>query len=155
MIADEDLLPLDPAYRSVIRLTGFIWSAVFLIAAIPAEVAVPGLTGLFLAPAALLALWLIGIAPARRFSRWRYALGPDLLRVVRGWLLRSDSVVPLGRVQHIDVHQGPLMRQWDLATLTVHTAGTHGASVSIPGLRHADALAMRETIRLHIKAAQN
>ncbi len=151
---DADLLPLDPAYRSVLRLTGFIWSAVFLIAAIPAEVAVPGLSGLFLIPAGLIALWLLVVAPARRFSRWRYALGPDLLRVVHGWLLRADTVVPLGRVQHIDVHQGPLMRQWDLATLTVHTAGTHGASVSVPGLRHADALAMRETIRERIKAGQ-
>lgn len=154
MIADEDLLRLDPAYRTVIRLTGLLWSAVLLIAAIVAELAVPGRTGLFLIPAMLVALWLTGIAPARRFSRWRYALSSDLLRVVHGWLLRQDTVVPLGRVQHIDVHQGPLMRKWDLATLTVHTAGNHGASVSLPGLKHADAVAMREAIRQHIKAGQ-
>lgn len=152
---DQDLLPLDPAYRTVIRLSAALVMLVPLGAALLAEVAVPGLTGLFLIPALLLAVWLIGIAPSRRFSRWRYALGADLLRIVHGYLFRQDTVVPLGRVQHIDVHQGPLMRRWDLATLTVHTAGNHGASVSLPGLRHADALALRETIRAHIKAAQN
>jgi uncharacterized protein len=152
---DQDLLPLDPAYRTVIRLSAALVMLVPLGAALIAEVAVPGLTGLFLIPALLLAVWLIGVAPSRRFSRWRYALGGDLLRIVHGYLFRQDTVVPLGRVQHIDVHQGPLMRRWDLATLTVHTAGNHGASVSLPGLRHADALALRETIRAHIKAAQN
>ncbi len=73
------------------------------------------------------------------------------LRVVRGLWWRSDSMVPFGRVQHIDVDRGPLERYYGLATLTVHTAGTHGASVHLPGLLHDDALAMRDTIRAHIK----
>jgi membrane protein YdbS with pleckstrin-like domain len=63
-------------------------------------------------------------------------------------------VVPLGRIQHIDVDQGPIMRSHDLATLTVHTAGNHNSSVALPGLRHDDAIAMRESIRDYIKAAQ-
>jgi uncharacterized protein len=151
---DQDLLPLDPAYRTVIRLSAALVMLVPLGAALVAEVVVPGLTGLFLGPVLSLAVWFIGIAPSRRFSRWRYALGSDLLRIVHGYLFRQDTVVPLGRVQHIDVQQGPLMQRWDLATLTVHTAGNHGSSVSLPGLKHADALAMRETIRAHIKAAQ-
>ena len=36
-------------------------------------------------------------------------------------------------------------------SLVVHTAGTHNASVSLPGLAHGDALAMREDIRAHVK----
>ena len=38
-----------------------------------------------------------------------------------------------------------------LATLTVHTAGSHNASVSLPGLAHETALAMREDIRAAIR----
>jgi membrane protein YdbS with pleckstrin-like domain len=60
-------------------------------------------------------------------------------------------VVPFGLVQHIDVHQGPLERVYGLATLVLHTAGTHNASVSLPGLGHGDAMAMREEIRAHVK----
>ena len=59
--------------------------------------------------------------------------------------------MPFGRVQHIDVDQGPLERAFHLATLTVHTAGSHNASVSLPGLAHEDAVAMREEIRAAIR----
>ena len=71
--------------------------------------------------------------------------------MVRGLLFRSDTVVPFGRVQHIDVLQGPIERGYGLATLVLHTAGTHNASVTLPGLAHADAAAMREEIRAHVK----
>ena len=151
---DQDLLPLDPAYRTVIRIQAALLLLPLLVVAFVLETVSPLPTGLVVGVVLLLKVWLVGIAPSRRFSRWRYTLSSDLLRIVHGYLFRQDTVVPLGRVQHIDVHQGPLMRRWDLATLTVHTAGNHGASVSLPGLKHADALAMRETIRQHIKAGQ-
>ena len=51
----------------------------------------------------------------------------------------------------IDVHQGPLERAYGLGTLVLHTAGNHNASVSLPGISHHDALAMREDIRAHLK----
>jgi hypothetical protein len=59
--------------------------------------------------------------------------------------------VPFGRVQHIDVEKGPVERYYGLATLVLHTAGTHNASVSLPGLAEEDALAMREAIRAKIR----
>ena len=59
--------------------------------------------------------------------------------------------MPFGRIQHIDVDQGLLDRGFDLATLVVHTAGTHNSTVSLPGLSEPDAAAIRETIRAHIK----
>ena len=59
--------------------------------------------------------------------------------------------MPFGRVQHIDVDQGPIDRALDIATMTLHTAGTHNASVSLPGLGEDLAIRMREEIRAHIK----
>ena len=106
---------------------------------------------MFLIPVLLLALWLIIRAPLRRYHARGYQMGADRLRVVRGLIFRSDTVVPFGRVQHIDVHQGPIERAYGLATLVLHTAGNHNASVSLPGLGHDDALAMREEIRAHVK----
>ena len=38
-----------------------------------------------------------------------------------------------------------------IATLTLHTAGNHNASVSLPGLGEALAREMREEIRAHIR----
>ena len=148
---DDALTPLDPAYKTVLRISGALLSVPLLIAAAIAEFVVPGWTGVFLGPVALIALWLILRVPLRRYAARGYALGEERLRVVGGVMFHTDTVVPFGRVQHIDVDQGPLERAYGLATLTVHTAGTHNASVSLPGLAHADALAMRESIRAAIR----
>ena len=78
-------------------------------------------------------------------------MGDDRLSVVRGILFRRDTVVPFGRVQHIDVHQGPIARFFGIASLTLHTAGSHNASVTLPGLEEKIARAMRDEIRNHIK----
>jgi membrane protein YdbS with pleckstrin-like domain len=150
----DPLKPLDPAYVQVMRTGAMLFAAIPLIGALILETAQLTVTGMFIIPVALLAAWLVFSVPPRRHARWRYVLSADRLRIVRGYLFHSDTVVPLGRIQHIDVYQGPIMRRHDLATLTVHTAGNHNASVSLPGLRHDDAVTMRETIREYIRAAQ-
>jgi membrane protein YdbS with pleckstrin-like domain len=75
----------------------------------------------------------------------------DRLRVVRGLMWRKDTVVPFGRVQHIDIERGPIARYYGLSTLVLHTAGTHNASVSLPGLGETNAMEMREVIREKIR----
>ncbi len=150
----EDLTPLDPAFVKQLRVNGAVIALIQLAIAVVIEVVTPLPAGLFPIPALALAAWLVLAVPTRRYRRWGYAFGGDRLRVVHGFLSHHDTVVPLGRIQHIDVHQGPLMRNWGLAQLTVHTAGTHGASVSLPGLKLADAEGMREAIRAHIRQGQ-
>jgi uncharacterized protein len=106
--------------------------------------------GLF---AALLALGLAAtfVIPRRRYRRWGYREGEDEIEIRRGMLIRVRTIVPFGRVQHIDVAQGPIQRPFGLATLILHTAGTQGAAVPLPGLTHADAEAMRDRIRAKIR----
>jgi uncharacterized protein len=154
MDQSEAMQPLDPAYVKVMRIAAAIFVLVPLIGAAVLEIAQLTVPGVFIIPTLLLAFWLVFIVPKRRYARWHYALGDDRLRIERGYLFYSDTVVPLGRIQHIDIDQGPIMRRYGLSTMTVHTAGNHGASVSLPGLRHDDAVAMRERIREYIKAAQ-
>ena len=149
---DEDpLTPLHPNYVKVVRLGTMLFALPFVIVALVLEFngALP--RGVFLVPVLLLALYAIVRAPLRRYHARGYQMGADRLRVVRGLIFRSDTVVPFGRGQHIDVHQGPIERAYGLGTLVVHTAGNHNASVSLPGLGHGDAMAMREEIRAHVK----
>lgn len=150
----EDLTPLDPDFAKLLRTDAAIFAAILLVIAGTLEALAPIPTGLALIPVLVLAVWMVFVVPARRYRRWGYAFGGDRLRVTHGFLFHHDTVVPLGRIQHIDVNQGPLMRRWDLAVLTVHTAGNHSASVSLPGLKLAQAEAMREAIRTHIKQGQ-
>ncbi len=107
--------------------------------------------GVIVGVVTLIAVLFVIRLPTRRWQARGYHMSDDRLRVVRGLLWRSDTVVPFGRVQHIDVDQGPIERFFDIATLTLHTAGSHNASVHLPGLNHTIATEIREEIRQHIR----
>lgn len=151
MDESEPLTPLHPNHVKALRLATAIATVPFVIGSIVLELADLLPTGSFAVPVLLAAVFIVIRVPLRRYMARGYVMGEDRLRVVRGMLFRSDTVVPFGRVQHIDVDQGPLERAYGLATLTLHTAGNHNASVSLPGLADADARAMRETIRTQIR----
>ncbi|WP_128891552.1 PH domain-containing protein [Erythrobacter sp. HKB08] len=147
----DELTKLDPRYVTVSRISLAASALPILIAAFVLEGVDVLPFGVVIVPVLLIAAFVIIRIPLRRFEARGYSMSEDRLRVVRGLLFRSDTVVPFGRVQHLDVDQGPLERAFDLATLTVHTAGVHNASVRLPGLAHENAVAMREEIRAHIK----
>ncbi|GAA4046470.1 PH domain-containing protein [Parerythrobacter jejuensis] len=149
--ADGILTRLHPNHEKAMRVEALILAAGVLAGALVLDALSPLWPGVIFGPILLIAILLVWRMPHRRFFARGYAMSDDRLRVVRGILFRSDTVVPFGRVQHIDVDRGPLERYFDLATLTLHTAGSHNASVNLPGLQHDTALAMREEIRAHIK----
>ncbi|WBY16900.1 PH domain-containing protein [Erythrobacteraceae bacterium WH01K] len=148
---EEPLTRLHPNHEKAMRVQGAGIALPFLICAGVLDFVLPLPTGVIFGPVFLLAILLVLRIPHRRFAARGFSMSGDRLRVVRGLLFRSDTVVPFGRVQHIDVDRGPLERFYDLATLTLHTAGSHNASVHLPGLKHDDALSMREEIRAKIK----
>ena len=76
--------------------------------------------------------------------RLRYRVDESGVRIRRGVLWRKVISIPTSRVQHTDVSQGPLQRRYELATLTVHTAGTQGASIALSGLEHGVAKRLRD-----------
>lgn len=153
--AVEGLAPVDPRYGHVLRVVTALNMVPLAIGASAFDYFlirhIDGPYGLITALAWLIAAVAIVSFPARRVQRWGYDIGNGQLRVARGWLFRTDTIVPFVRVQHIDVGQGPVERWFGLSHLVVHTSGTHNSTVTLPGL-HADlAAAMRETIRRHIQ----
>jgi uncharacterized protein len=155
-IRDRGLQPVDPAYTSVLRISIALgWLPLALGATLADRLIMPevgGPYGLMTAAAWLLAVMAIVVFPARRYAHIGYVLGADDLRVARGFLFRTDTIVPFVRVQHIDVGQGPIERRYGLSHLVVHTSGTHNSTVTLPGLPSAEAAAMREAIRQHIRS---
>lgn len=146
----EVLTPLHPDYVKVVRIGWAVGVVPPLIGAGMLESVGLLPRGSFLIPGLLAAAYALIRVPLRRYHARGYRLEADRLRVVRGLLFRHDTVVPFGRVQHIDVEQGPLDRLYGLGRLVLHTAGNHNSSVSLPGLAHGDALAMRDAIRAHV-----
>ena len=158
ILDDAALTKVHPNYKTLKRIGMVFLSLVLMIPAAiveallaSGEANVDWPNGIALAVWAALALLLIFRVPRRRYDAMGFAISEDRLRVARGIWFRSDTVVPFGRVQHLDVQRGPLERLFGLSTLVLHTAGNHNASVSLPGLEEAQAIAMREEIRDHIK----
>jgi len=87
------------------------------------------------------------IWPAARHKRLHYLVDEGGLRIRRGVFWRTVIWIPISRVQHTDFTQGPVQRRFGLATLTVHTAGTAGASISLAGLEHTIAARLCDHLR--------
>lgn len=156
---DGELTRLHPNFKTALRLHATLVSIPVVIGAFVLDSILsstgdggwPLPYGTIIGVVVFIALIFIVRLPSRRYIARGYQVSSDRLRVVRGIMWRSDTVVPFGRVQHIDVDQGPLDRMFGIATLTVHTAGSHNASVQLPGLGLEVANDMREEIRAHIK----
>ena len=82
----------------------------------------------WLVPAAAL-LWAvvtIGIRPRFRFRVHRWEVTPDAVYTLTGWLTRTWTLVPISRIQTVDVTRGVLQQLFGLATVAVLTASSQG-----------------------------
>ena len=131
--------------------TGFVATASFVVAVITWVAAGPTIAGLIVR----LAAWVTGVGLLAWFShRWpaidyahaSYRVDALGIEIRRGVFWRTVTNVPLSRVQHTDVSQGPLERHHGLGTLIIYTAGTDEASVELPGLAHERALELRDRL---------
>ena len=152
---EDEVTPLERGQLWVMRIHAAIASTVLLGAA-----AVGGLVlqrnGLFpawavLAPALAAAAYLTLVAPGRRYRAWSYALETDDLRLARGVWTEVSTLVPLDRVQHLDIAQGPLERPFRVCRLVIHTAGTLHSQLTLPGLTRETAERMRDEIRARVQ----
>ena len=149
-----DLLPVEPGYKNVLRVRLSVTWLFLLLVALIARYALADVTrfgGLIPVAVLIIGVAVVAIAPVRIYRRLRYRLSEQLLQVVRGWLFHIDTVVPLVRVQHLDVVRGPFDKMFGTASLVVHTAGTHNSIVTLPGLAPDRAAAMRDIIREQVR----
>jgi membrane protein YdbS with pleckstrin-like domain len=148
------LQPVAPGYKNVLRVRlFFFWAILSVAAAIGDRVLLidEPIYGLLSVAVPAFGLLSVATVPQRIYRRLRYGLTERLLQVVRGWLFHVDTIVPLVRVQHIDVTRGPLDKMFGTAQLVVHTAGTHNSIVTVPGLEPDQAIHIRDVIRDHVR----
>ncbi len=69
----------------------------------------------------------------------------DDLIVKRGRLFRRVTVVPYGRMQYVEVHQGPLARMLGIAKVQLHTASP-GTDAHLSGVPIAEAAHLRDRL---------
>lgn len=148
-----EFVPLDPAAISLWRIHSIIGSAILLgLAALPVIIvglnvkgAWPWALGAWLALAAL-RLFLLIWYPPRLYRSWGYAITEHVLEMKSGVVIKVTRLLPLNRLQHVDLRQGPIERYFGLSTLMLHTAGTHQAVLEIPGLDQHVAKELRDKL---------
>ena len=114
-----------------------------MISALVLIVDIAALWWLMLVPAviALLCLWLV---PAQVHAL-RYALAENDFVIRRGVINRSLTMVPYGRIQYVDIHQGPVLRFMGIATIKLSTASAQ-TDATLSGVSVADAVGLRDVL---------
>ena len=145
------MIPLERGQLWVMRIHALAIGALALAAGLLGEAILrdnvdlpPGIVTI---PLLVLLLYPVLVAPGRRYRAWGYAMDADELRIARGVWTRIETIVPLARVQHVDVSQGPIERTFGVCRLVLHTAGTMHSRVVLPGLARASAEALRDEVR--------
>jgi membrane protein YdbS with pleckstrin-like domain len=145
--------PLDPVAVKLWRFEGLTTVGVFLLVAMVAlgVLWILGLVPGWVPPLVWTVLGLLlyfsaGWYPPRRYASWSYRLSETVLELRYGVVWRTSIMIPLTRLQHVDLKRGPLDRRLGVASLEVHTAGTSHASHEIPCLNHEAGLCLRERL---------
>ena len=95
----------------------------------------------------LLILLLINalVYPAIEYRQWEYSIDENKVQIVHGIYFITTSIVPIVRIQNIEMQQGPINRMFSLANIVIKTAG---GSISIPGLHKDEAASLAEYINV-------
>lgn len=146
---------LDPRHIQVERVVALIVSIAVTIPALVGIVFVGfnlgfdllwlGISAGIVLPLMLLIVFMF-LWPPISYRHVRWKLDGIGLEIQRGVYWRKTLSVPLARLQHADLTQGPIQRQWGLAKLTVYTAGTENASVELDGLAYETAVELRDRL---------
>lgn len=83
------------------------------------------------------------LLPKLRYRRWRYEIFEQEIYIQRGIFIMKRTIIPMIRVQHVDTEQGPILKRYALATVSISTAAT---THLIPALREEDASRLRDRI---------
>lgn len=88
-----------------------------------------------------------------RYLTFRYRLTGEELVIDSGVLSRRHRVIPLARIQNIDVHESPLQRMCGVAELRVETAGAGETEATLRVLGRVQADSLREALLAGRRAA--
>lgn len=141
--------PLSPRVVVLWRLGWLLGTAVLLVPALLVAALATDLPawsrGLLVAIVALGGVALTIAMPTLSHRRWRYGVTDDGVELRHGVIVRHESSIPHFRVQHIDLHQGPLDRWRGVVKLSISTASP-ATDATLPGIEPERAEALRARI---------
>lgn len=74
----------------------------------------------------LYAVIAIGVRPQFKHRVYRWEITDEAVYTLTGWLTRTWTLVPISRIQTVDVTRGVLQQMFGLSTVAVLTASSQG-----------------------------
>jgi len=156
---DHEQLPyqrVSPKLISLRQINNAIGFGILILAASIGLVVLATVTPIFDQHELAVLLWAIpaglliwGVCYAFIIPRQVRAMGylenRDDLLLRRGILFRHHVAVPYGRIQYVDIRQGPLQRLFGLTQIVITTAGG-GTASTFEGLPMAEAERLRDDL---------
>ena len=126
---------MDPSGKTVICIASII-TAILLILALSIITVIDKVWLHFISSKVMFWLWTINIIiafiviiiggmirPIYKYKIFRYKLENQEITIRNGLWFINIVKIPLFRIQNVDTHEGILMRKYNLASLTLSTAG--------------------------------
>lgn len=149
-MTDIEYLRVNPSYVTQLRIDALInWGAILVATLIFSYfIDTPWVWFSLSAAAAvvLVLLILLTLWAPRRYRLTGYLVRGDDIQYRTGALWRRQTAVPVNRIQHVEITQGPIERMLGLARLIIYTAGGSGSDLAVPGLPAGTAEHLREQV---------
>ncbi|MFD2210628.1 PH domain-containing protein [Virgibacillus halophilus] len=104
-----------------------------------------------LALVVLNSVWEIGFQPIYLQKSWRFSISEEFVRIHKGIWVKKETVIPMTKVQFVELKQGPLFRRHDLNTISIQTIRSAHA---IPAIKSWDAGQLRDEIAAYAKVEE-
>jgi membrane protein YdbS with pleckstrin-like domain len=92
------------------------------------------------------------IAPPLRRRIFWYAISADEIDLSHGFIVKTRTVIPMNRVQHLKMESGPIADRFRVSTLHIHTAA---GTISMRALDSLEAEQVRVQIGRWARLADN
>ena len=83
------------------------------------------------------------VIPTLRLARWRWRLDDDELDLRHGTITEIRTIVPVARIQHVDIRRSLWAQIVGVAAVVVHTAA---GTTEIPALTNGEAADVRDRL---------
>lgn len=142
------------------RITTLLWMVLLIFGPFSIWAVNELFQGTYISPWLIVALGLFFIAviimgtlflPEIRWRRWFYQIDEHEVDLQSGIIIVTRTLVPVKRVQHVDTRQGPILRAFNLADVTISTAAT---THRIPALDEQTADQVRNQISKFARLAK-
>ncbi|MCY6483138.1 PH domain-containing protein [Clostridium aestuarii] len=84
------------------------------------------------------------VFPIVEYKEWRYKICKDKIELINGVIIRQKTIIPISRIQHLDIQQGPIYRKFGMSSIEINTAG---ASHTLPALTNKEAEEISEKLK--------